>query len=238
MSSSTRPTARRGRSAPSSRARCSRRTPATPRYARAATALADRDFVVAANADGPLTDATLAGADVLVIAHPSDPTWERTTGTGSPRLERRRARRDRGVRRARRRADRARRDRAGQVRQQPQRAARAASACASRTTPSRTTSTTATPRAGSSPSCSRAARGRGGDLLAARRRAVPLPGDDDRARATVARVLARTHATASRPGRAADRGLRRTARAASSCSPTPTCSATTASASSTTARCG
>src|SRR5262249_38316197 len=24
--------------------------------------------------------------DVLVIAHPSDPAWERTTGTGSPRL--------------------------------------------------------------------------------------------------------------------------------------------------------
>ena len=25
---------------------------------------------------------------MLVIAHPSDPTWERTTGTGSPRLDR------------------------------------------------------------------------------------------------------------------------------------------------------
>ena len=26
-------------------------------------------------------------ADVLVIAHPSDPAWERTTGSGSPRLD-------------------------------------------------------------------------------------------------------------------------------------------------------
>ena len=60
--------------------------PGDSSYARAATALADRDFVVEVNAGESLSDATLAGADVLVIAHPSEPTWERTTGTGSPRL--------------------------------------------------------------------------------------------------------------------------------------------------------
>ena len=54
-------------------------------YARAAEALAAHDFTVAANADRPLTEA-LAGADVLVIAHPSDPKWEFTTNGGSPRL--------------------------------------------------------------------------------------------------------------------------------------------------------
>ncbi len=53
---------------------------------RAAAALADRDFSVHANSKGPLTDEALAGADVLVIAHPSDPKWEATTGEGTPRL--------------------------------------------------------------------------------------------------------------------------------------------------------
>jgi Family of unknown function (DUF6421) len=55
-------------------------------YALAAGALAERDFVVAANIDQELTAQTLSGCDVLVIAHPSDPAWERTTGAGSPRL--------------------------------------------------------------------------------------------------------------------------------------------------------
>ncbi len=55
-------------------------------YARAASVLAERDFVVTANVREPLTASTLEGCDVLVIAHPSDPEWERTTGTGSPRL--------------------------------------------------------------------------------------------------------------------------------------------------------
>ena len=32
------------------------------------------------------TAACLTGADLLVIAHPSDPRWERTTGIGSPQL--------------------------------------------------------------------------------------------------------------------------------------------------------
>ena len=63
--------------------------PAHPRdasYARAAAALAERDFVVDVNADRSLTEEALIGAGVLVIAHPSESTWERTTGIGSPRL--------------------------------------------------------------------------------------------------------------------------------------------------------
>jgi hypothetical protein len=54
-------------------------------YARAAALLADRDFCVAAHA-ALLTPEALADADVLVIAHPSAPKWERTTPDGSPRL--------------------------------------------------------------------------------------------------------------------------------------------------------
>ena len=38
------------------------------------------------NEDRPLTRDTLAGADVLVIAHPSDPKWEATVSSRSPRL--------------------------------------------------------------------------------------------------------------------------------------------------------
>jgi Family of unknown function (DUF6421) len=60
--------------------------PGDASYARAAAALAARDFVVSANVDQPLTAETLRGCEVLVIAHPSDPRWERTTGTGSPQL--------------------------------------------------------------------------------------------------------------------------------------------------------
>ena len=60
--------------------------PGDSSYARAAAALAARDFVVAPNADQPLTAETLRECEVLVIAHPSDPRWERTTGSGSPRL--------------------------------------------------------------------------------------------------------------------------------------------------------
>ncbi len=55
-------------------------------YARAAAALAERDFIVDVNRHDALTRTGLDGCDVLVIAHPSDPEWERTTGTGSPRL--------------------------------------------------------------------------------------------------------------------------------------------------------
>jgi Family of unknown function (DUF6421) len=60
--------------------------PGDASYAAAAAALRHRDFAVASNVDQPLDQATLARCDVLVIAHPSDPAWERTTGAGSPRL--------------------------------------------------------------------------------------------------------------------------------------------------------
>ncbi len=60
--------------------------PGDASYARAAELLGSRDFSVAANTDGPLTADALAGVDVLVIAHPSDPKWERTTGSGEPLL--------------------------------------------------------------------------------------------------------------------------------------------------------
>ncbi len=60
--------------------------PGDSSYARAAAALSARDFVVAPNVEGPLTAQKLHDCGVLVIAHPSEPAWERTTGTGSPRL--------------------------------------------------------------------------------------------------------------------------------------------------------
>ncbi|HEY1592621.1 MAG TPA: hypothetical protein VGF81_12570, partial [Solirubrobacteraceae bacterium] len=56
-------------------------------YAGAASALAERDFTVVPNVDQPLAAETLGGFDLLVIAHPSDPEWERTTGSGSPLLD-------------------------------------------------------------------------------------------------------------------------------------------------------
>ena len=55
-------------------------------YALAAAALTADGFTVASNSTGPLSAEALAGCDVLVIAHPSDPVWEKTTGSGSPRL--------------------------------------------------------------------------------------------------------------------------------------------------------
>ncbi len=55
-------------------------------YAVAAETLASRDFEVLPNAERSLTRETLAGADVLVIAHPSDPQWEATTNARAPRL--------------------------------------------------------------------------------------------------------------------------------------------------------
>ncbi len=59
--------------------------PADSSYARAAQALAERDFSVERNL-GRLTPDVLNQTDVLVIAHPSDAKWERTTGSGDPRL--------------------------------------------------------------------------------------------------------------------------------------------------------
>ena len=55
-------------------------------YELAAQALRARDVAVVAHVDGALDDDALGAADVLVIAHPSDPRWERTVPGGSPRL--------------------------------------------------------------------------------------------------------------------------------------------------------
>jgi hypothetical protein len=55
-------------------------------YALAAAALRARDLDVVAHLDGPLDAPALARADVLVLAHPSDPRWERTVPGGPARL--------------------------------------------------------------------------------------------------------------------------------------------------------
>jgi Family of unknown function (DUF6421) len=60
--------------------------PGDASYVHAAALLAARGFDVAAHADGPLSVGALAAADLLVIAHPSEPAWEQTTGVGSPRF--------------------------------------------------------------------------------------------------------------------------------------------------------
>jgi hypothetical protein len=60
--------------------------PGDSSYALAAAELSARDFVVESNVEQALTTAALRECDVLVIAHPSDPSWERTTGSGTPRL--------------------------------------------------------------------------------------------------------------------------------------------------------
>ena len=56
-------------------------------YHRAAAALLARDFTVARNIAQPLDPAALAGTDVLVLLHPGDARWERTTSHGSPALQ-------------------------------------------------------------------------------------------------------------------------------------------------------
>jgi hypothetical protein len=60
--------------------------PADSSYAAAAEALRAREFDVAVHAGGALTRDALALADVLVLAHPSDPRWERTVPGGDPVL--------------------------------------------------------------------------------------------------------------------------------------------------------
>jgi hypothetical protein len=57
--------------------------PADASYAAAAALARSRDFTVAPHAAGPLDAAALDDADVLVLAHPSSPHWERTLG-GDP----------------------------------------------------------------------------------------------------------------------------------------------------------
>ena len=60
--------------------------PADNSYAAAAAALRHRGFNVAARREGLITADALAQADVLVIAHPAEARWEKTTGIGSPML--------------------------------------------------------------------------------------------------------------------------------------------------------
>src|SRR5207237_7770226 len=56
-------------------------------YALAADTLRARGFEVDAHVAGPLTRADLDGVAVLVIAHPSEPEWERTVpDSGRPWL--------------------------------------------------------------------------------------------------------------------------------------------------------
>ncbi|OLE20420.1 MAG: hypothetical protein AUG49_25155 [Catenulispora sp. 13_1_20CM_3_70_7] len=58
--------------------------PADAGYTHAADSLRTRGYDVDAHRDGVFTAETLAGTDVMVIAHPADPARERTTGLGSP----------------------------------------------------------------------------------------------------------------------------------------------------------
>jgi hypothetical protein len=55
-------------------------------YALAAQVLRERGISAVAHLDGPLDGDALREADVLVLAHPSDPHWERTVPGGSPLL--------------------------------------------------------------------------------------------------------------------------------------------------------
>ncbi len=54
--------------------------PADSSYAGAAAALGGRELLIDAHRAGPLDAAALADVDVLVIAHPSEATWEKTDG--------------------------------------------------------------------------------------------------------------------------------------------------------------
>jgi len=60
--------------------------PGDASYAQAAAALRAADARVVANPDRALDAELLAQADVLVLAHPSERRWERTTNDRSPRL--------------------------------------------------------------------------------------------------------------------------------------------------------
>jgi hypothetical protein len=62
------------------------RHPGDAGYLKAAAALRERGMRVDPHVSGPLTTAALADRDVVVVAHPSDGTWERVTGIGSALL--------------------------------------------------------------------------------------------------------------------------------------------------------
>jgi hypothetical protein len=55
-------------------------------YLRAAEALRQQGIQVDAHTEGPITSDLLGSYDALVLAHPSDGSWERVTGSGSPKL--------------------------------------------------------------------------------------------------------------------------------------------------------
>src|SRR5882762_4253121 len=63
--------------------------PLNSSYETAANALAAGDFTVHRNLNQPLQSGVLPRADVLVLLHPCDPKWERTTSVNSPRLSER-----------------------------------------------------------------------------------------------------------------------------------------------------
>ena len=60
--------------------------PADAGYSQAGALLRSRGYTIDAHRAGEFTPDLLAEYDALVIAHPSDPRWERTTGIGSPVL--------------------------------------------------------------------------------------------------------------------------------------------------------
>src|SRR4051812_46586885 len=60
--------------------------PADASYACAADVLRARRVAVDAHADGPLDAGVLDAADVVVLAHPSEPKWEAVVGSGAPVL--------------------------------------------------------------------------------------------------------------------------------------------------------
>jgi hypothetical protein len=62
------------------------RNPGDAGYLQAAAALRERGMRVDAHTAGGLTTDVLRDVDVVVLAHPSEGTWERVTGGGSPKL--------------------------------------------------------------------------------------------------------------------------------------------------------
>ncbi len=53
-------------------------------YAFAAETLASREYQLFRNLDSPLTSTYLNRTDLLILLHPCNPAWEKTTGVGSP----------------------------------------------------------------------------------------------------------------------------------------------------------
>lgn len=62
------------------------RNPGDAGYLQAAAALREHGMRVDAHVSGALTAEVLGDVDVVVLAHPSEGTWERVTGGGSPKL--------------------------------------------------------------------------------------------------------------------------------------------------------